>query len=155
MTHGLTIPFGKHKGELYTRLPISYLRWIMNQQPTNSLIATAKAIAAEELQRRGTDVDNGIEISAHALDRCSLRCLSIYLKKRGKDEGLHTWMARMAQRALASVPEEQPERVHFHGIIWIFSYGECYPTLKTVFLNDKTRRPSEKEEIIEDDETYL
>lgn len=56
--------------------------------------------------------------------------------------------------ATKAVPEEQPTRVSFHGIIWVFSYGECYPVLKTVFLNEKTHA-QRTQDVIEDDETYL
>ncbi len=34
-THHLTVGFGKHKGELWTRVPVSYLRWLVNSEPLN------------------------------------------------------------------------------------------------------------------------
>lgn len=151
MTHGITISFGKHKGELYTRLPVSYLRWILNQTSNNPTISVAKQLAAEELARRGTDVDIGIEITAHALDRCSLRCLDLYLRKRKRDEGLHTWMARMAKRALESAGLDQPARIAYHGVIWVFDYGECYPTVKTVFRNENNKQGKTPEKMNDPD----
>jgi DNA (cytosine-5)-methyltransferase 1 len=30
-THHLVCDFGKHKGELWTRVPVSYLKWLVNQ----------------------------------------------------------------------------------------------------------------------------
>lgn len=36
-THNKVIVFGKHKGERWTRLPISYLKWIMNELPKDGV----------------------------------------------------------------------------------------------------------------------
>jgi hypothetical protein len=49
VTHNLQIEFGKHKGERWTRLPIGYLRWLIN---VDSEVAD---IARAELERRGTE----------------------------------------------------------------------------------------------------
>lgn len=46
-THGLKISFGKHEGELFTRLPIGYLRWMINERTREWEIAQA------EFERRG------------------------------------------------------------------------------------------------------
>ena len=30
-THNVIVEFGKHKGERWTRIPLSYLKWILNE----------------------------------------------------------------------------------------------------------------------------
>ena len=60
-THGQRIEFGKHKGELFTRLPVSYLKWMINENAQQSDIAKA------EFERRG-DTMPEVELSGHAID---------------------------------------------------------------------------------------
>lgn len=121
------LTFGKHKGERWTRVPKSYLRWLINA-------GTQWAdIAKEEMARRGTTVSHEIELSAHAIDRASLRCAEIWKDTRtSDDEGLYSWLERMAKEALASA-EEGAEEVVYHGIKFCFSHGDYYPCLKSVF----------------------
>jgi hypothetical protein len=35
-THNQTIEFGKHKGERWTRIPLGYLKWILNEMTPDS-----------------------------------------------------------------------------------------------------------------------
>ena len=35
-THGLVCDFGRHKGIPYTRLPVSYLTWMVNRTHSKS-----------------------------------------------------------------------------------------------------------------------
>jgi hypothetical protein len=125
-THNLVCDFGRHKGELWTRIPVSYLRWLVNQPNCNE----HTDIAAAELKRRGTVMPT-IEISGHAIDSASLRCRKIWhLTAKDEHEGLHAWLCRMALCALT--PDPTAETVVFAGIKWVFVHGEVYPTLKTV-----------------------
>jgi hypothetical protein len=124
-THNLRIKFGKHLGELWTRIPVGYLKWIVNEKAPDAHIAAA------ELKRRGT-VTPTIEISGHAIDSASLRCRRIWHETAvDENEGLHAWLCRMAIAALEQSPGA--EKVVHAGIKWVFAHGEAYPTLKTVY----------------------
>ncbi len=129
-THHLVCEFGKHKGELWTRIPVSYLKWLVNTTPLpNSTAGEGRLIAAAELKRRGT-VTPTIEISGHAIDSASLRCRKTWHECSNPNEGLHAWLCRMAVEALAIDPTG--EAIVYAGIKWVFVHGEAYPTLKTV-----------------------
>lgn len=94
--HGKKIDFGRYGGELWTRLPISYLKWILN---TFDNEREAYVLAQTELDRRGIVIDQKVEISEHAIDRASLRCMSIWRETRQANEGLHAWLYRCASEA--------------------------------------------------------
>ncbi len=125
-THGYLMKNGKYAGERITRVPVSYLRWMVNIAHQDA------AIAAAELKRRGTILPD-IEISGHALDRASLRCWGLWkLHRKDEEEGMHAWLVRAAGEALEQ-GEDLGEGARLHlGIKWVFAFGEVYPTLKTV-----------------------
>lgn len=126
-THNVRIPFGKHKDELFTRLPRSYLRWLANEQKMES---QWKTLAKSELDRRGTTMPT-LEISGHAVDRASLRCRKIWHESRGEEEGIHSWLQRMAMEARKTEPVR--DGVYRHaGMQFIFEEGDEFPALKTV-----------------------
>ena len=135
-THNLIVDFGKHKGERYTRLPIGYLKWMLNEMPKDS---EKYQIAESELERRGDTMPTGIEISNHAIDKASLRVRRMWHEDRGKDEGLYSWLVRICTEALElkNADGGQNERVNYKGCKLVFTYGNHYPTLKTV-MNDKS-----------------
>ena len=66
-THGMICDFGRHKGTPYTRIPVSYLLWMVGAGHSRADVAQA------ELDRRGTTVPE-LDISGHAIDRASLVC---------------------------------------------------------------------------------
>lgn len=134
-THNVVIGFGKHKGERWTRLPISYLKWMLNEMPTDS---EAWVMADSELKRRGDTMPSTVEISNHAIDKASLRVRRAWHEDRGQDEGLYSWLVRICTEALAlkNKVNEQNERMKYKGCVLVFTYGNYFPTLKTV-LNDK------------------
>lgn len=126
-THGMTVDFGKHRDELYTRVPVSYLRWMINDGHSRSDIAEA------ELKRRNIDpADRLIEISGHAIDSASLRVRRTWHEDRGKDEGLHAWLLRVCEEALSQFAPDDQGRIHYKGMRLVFQPGELYPVLKTV-----------------------
>lgn len=141
-THNKTIEFGKHKGERWTRLPISYLKWMMNEMPKDS---ESWALADSELERRGDTMPTEVEISNHAIDKASLRVRKQWHQDRGLDEGLYSWLVRIASEALElkNKQGEQNERMNYKGCKLIFTYGNFYPTLKTV-MNDKSYKLENK-----------
>ena len=123
-THNLVCDFGRHAGELYTRIPISYLRWMVNNGHSKASIAQA------ELDRRGTTVPT-LEISGHAIDRASQKLLTVWQESREGDEGLHSWLHRNAEIALSAGDYDGDNRI-YGKIKWCFSFGESWPTLVTV-----------------------
>jgi len=123
-THDLRLDFGKHRGERVTRLPVSYLRWMVNE-------GVRTDIARAELVRRGTTIP-AIEISGHAVDTASLRIRRTWHEDRRKSEGLYSWLHRRAVDARDHGERDSEGRYVFLGIRWVFAEGEVYPTLKTV-----------------------
>ena len=123
-THGLVADFGKFKGELYTRIPVSYLFWMVNVGHEKSNIAKA------ELDRRGSVMPE-LEISGHAIDRSSIQCLDIWVKDRENTEGLHAWLVRVSTEALKS-GEELNGKLIWKGMKFVFDTECKFPVLKTV-----------------------
>lgn len=126
-THGMKLHFGKHAGESYTRVPISYLRWMVNVGHNEAHIALA------ELKRRGVPVQNqAVEITGHAIDSASLRVRNIWHKDRMDQEGLHAWLLRISEEALNDHTMDHEGRIHYKGMRLVFEDGDIYPILKTV-----------------------
>ena len=130
-THGLKVDFGKHKGELWTRVPVGYLRWCVNELPKDR---DTHRIAEAELARRGDTMPTTVNISNHAIDKASLRLLTAWQANRYDDEGLYSWLVRMCNEALKAEDGNRPKRITYNGCVLIFAYGNAYPTLKTVVV---------------------
>lgn len=126
ITHNLIIEFGKHKGERWTRLPVSYLRWLVNEAS-----GEAKDLAEIELKRRGTTVPATVELSGHAIDRAS------QITRVWERQGVYSWLQQRAEEALKTATEEKQVEIVFKGLKFVFSYGEYYPILKTVIQKNK------------------
>lgn len=126
-THDFVMPNGRHVGIPITRVPVSYLKWMVCSR--HSCAAYAEA----ELKRRGT-VTPDLDISGHAIDRASLLCRRTWNETRREDEGLHAWLVRMAGGALDQGirHHEQPGRIHYAGLSWRFELDGVWPVLKTV-----------------------
>jgi uncharacterized protein (DUF3820 family) len=123
-THGYEMRIGRHRGELITRVPVSYLKWMVRERHAEG------AYAAAELDRRGT-VTPEIEVSGHAIDSASLRCRKIWHETRGEDEGLHAWLCRMAAAALAG-GKPDGDKTYFEGMLFAFDRDGEWPILKTI-----------------------
>jgi hypothetical protein len=129
-THGYMMQRGRHKDTPITRVPVNYLKWMVNVGHEEHEYAKA------ELQRRGT-VTPTLDVSGHAIDRASLSCRDIWHQTRNPDEGLHAWMVRRATEALEQ-GEEVNGRIHYGGMKWCIE-RECeWPVVKTVMrINGK------------------
>ena len=122
--------FGKHEGTPITRVPVSYLRWMVNNNTRQADQARA------ELERRGTTCPR-LEISGHAIDRASQRLLEIWQSKRKKGEGLHSWLVRTVEKALKG-GAVSGDKIKFRGMVFVFDRSTAeWPVLMTVMLNDK------------------
>lgn len=124
-THGLICDFGQHRGIPYTRLPVSYLKWMVNTRHSRV------EIAAAELARRGTITPN-LDVSGHALDRASLYCLDLWQATRHENEGIHAWLARTAAESLAVGNTDDQGRYQYRNLTFIFEQDGIWPVLKTV-----------------------
>lgn len=124
-THGIKCTFGRHSGELYTRIPVSYLKWMVNSRHQDAEIAQA------ELDRRGT-VTPDIEISGHAIDRISQNGLHFWEVYRDDGEGLHAWMARAAIEALDKGEFLPSGKIRYAGLKWVIESDGVWPVVKTV-----------------------
>jgi hypothetical protein len=128
-THGIVIPFGKHKGELLTRVPVSYLRWMSNEP---NMDAKWKELAKAEWERRG-DTMPKVEISAHAIDRASLRVRKTWHRNRShEDEGLYSWLSRVTLEAIEKGKKLDNGKIEYMGLKFVVAEGEEFPSLKTV-----------------------
>lgn len=136
-THNLICDFGKHTGERYTRLPVSYLKWLANT-PQHK----AHEIAKAELARRGT-VTPTIEVSGHAIDRASLSCRKTWHQTRGAEEGIHAWLCRVAQEALDKGRDVNGKK-EWAGMLFAFEQDGCWPVLKTIM-------PAKQQSVSEDE----
>lgn len=131
--HHKRITFGSHRGELFTRLPVSYLKFMVCNRTQQWEIAQA------ELDRRGTATPN-LDISGHAVDRASLNCLSIWRRTRRQGEGLHTWLVRMSNEAIAQCHIDRAGRYKHEGMLFVFESSGAWPILKTVMLEKHHRQ---------------
>lgn len=120
--HNEFIEFGKHKGERWTRLPVSYLKW---QWLSNETEGEPREYAEAELERRGTTDYGEVELSGHAIDRAS------QITNDWKDEGVHSWLLKITNEALEKIEDEDTEVVH-NGYKFAFVHGRHYSTLKTI-----------------------
>jgi hypothetical protein len=127
-THNLIVDFGKHKGELYTRLPVSYLFWMTNANHSRADIAKA------ELERRGTVLPT-LDISGHAIDRASLSCRKIWHQTKQENEGLHAWLVRITTEAIAENKQDKSGRYCYNGMRFAVEMDGCWPVLKTVMVD--------------------
>lgn len=127
--HGMICDFGKHSGELWTRIPVSYLFWIVNQ---DGFDRERKAIAQAEIERRGA-VKPLIEVSGHAIDRASLRFRKRWHTTALNDsEGLHAWLCRVASEALVKGEQLELGKYKYSQMKFVFEEGSEWPVLKTV-----------------------
>ncbi len=128
-THNLVCDFGRHRGTLWTRMPISYLRWLCNAVPERAAIAKA------ELERRGTTTPD-MEITGHAIDRASQCLLERWQESQfisSNPVGLHAWLLQVAQESRKHGVIDDQGRVHHRGVILVFADDTSeWPVLKTV-----------------------
>lgn len=122
---------GRHKGELITRVPLPYLKWMINIRHDDAANAEA------ELKRRGSSVPD-IEVSGHAIDRASLRIRKIWHQDRlrmpfhSSEEGLYSWLARRGFEAYGMVKPGEEKAIHI-GVEWTFQMDGIWPVIKSVW----------------------
>lgn len=140
MSNPPALTFGRHKGLPITRVPVSYLKWMVNVG--HDLAKPAR----EEMERRGT-VTPDLEVSGHAIDRASLLCRRTWHETSNEGEGLNAWLVRMAGEALAKGEPHatQEGRYRYRGLSFRFEMDCCWPVLKTVLPASKRANTQPKE----------
>jgi len=124
-THGARLEFGKWEGSLITRVPVGYLRFMVNHQTKQWELASAEMI------RRHSTMPT-VELSPHAIDNASLRVRKRWHETRGKEEGLFAWLQRVTLEAIDQ-GEEIEEGIYIHlGMKFVVEHGHVYPILKTI-----------------------
>lgn len=120
--------FGRFKGQPWTRIPVSYLKYLANEGGLYAPTALA------ELKRRGIPLTQEVEVSGHAIDRASQKMIGKWMETRIGDEGLHAWLVRLATAA------RERDRVvdgkySYEGMMFTFAEGDLFPTLTTVMVD--------------------
>lgn len=128
-TPSLRMPAGRYAGERITRVPQGYLRWMVRTQ--HELAEAALA----ELERRGAQIP-ALEITGHAIDRASTRCLKRWKQSRKPDEGLHAWLARITTEAIQKHGRTRGV-IHHEGVKLVLAEDGAYPVLTTVMRGRK------------------
>lgn len=128
-THGVRLTFGKHNGELLTRVPVGYIRWMANQ---TGLDETWRALAKAEHERRGNTYPS-VELSGHAIDNASIRCREIWHQtKTDVEEGIYSWLMRVTLEAIEKGERLESGKIKYMGMKFVVEQGEEYPVLKTI-----------------------
>lgn len=130
-THNLKLDFGRYYGELYTRVHVSYLKWMVqcNHHCSN--------IAESELKRRGTTTPE-IDISGHAIDQASLRILSKWKIDCDMKIGFYSWLCKVAKHAYDKHLDKNNIAI-YKNIKFVFELGK-YPVLKTCMPYNKKNK---------------
>jgi len=160
-THKSRIMFGKHgpspdnpRGTFLTRVPPGYLSWAVNTNCDGPVklesgdVVPAFLAAKAELQRRGERLQT-LELSAHAVDRFSLRYWRLFQDERKKDEGLFSFMERLLDQAIGLVQEDDRKgvvNVDLLGVRWIINFDMVIPVLLSVKPRKEKKCPTEKKE---------
>lgn len=130
------LPCGKHAGQPITRVPVGYLRWMV--QVGHRLADYAK----HELKRRGSVLPD-LEVSGHAIDRASLKLWGLFHARQDRDQGLNAWLTQRSTQALqygeAIDRDDSGVKLKHNGIVFVFQIDNQWPVLKTCW-------PARKEE---------
>jgi len=128
-THHLVVDFGRFKDQPWTRVPQSYLKYLVNDNSKHAPIALA------ELKRRGISLTQEIEVSGHAIDRASQHLIGKWMETRVQDEGLHAWLCRMSLDARARGRKLDGEKFFHAGMKFIFAECELWPVLVSIMVD--------------------
>lgn len=125
------MPSGKYAGTPISGVPPGYLRRL------SATKGKLGAMAKLELIRRGIEAYS-IEVTAHAVDRASLRLGAQWAQHSEAGEGIHAWLGRMAEEALDKLdPLKRVGNmtVSHWGIVFAFDFKFATPVLMSVWLS--------------------
>ena len=123
--------FGRHKDQPYTKIPASYLLWMVRAAHRCANIAEA------ELERRGTVIPE-MDITGHAVNRASQHLLDRWQRDTAlSHEGLWNWLHSKANTALERRVTDAQGRYIYDGITFVFDFDGGWPVLKTVWSGNQ------------------
>ena len=128
-----TLHNGKHAGQPLTKVPASYLKWMIS---VNHELSTQ---AEAELSRRGHIVPT-IDVSGHAIDSASLRLLGLWKRECYGKLGLSSWLITRAEDAIEHGRRRGEDKITHRGIVFVFHFDGKWPVLKTVYLHRGGRK---------------
>lgn len=137
ITHNYVLQTGKYKGQYITRVPAKYLSFLI-ASPT--IPEELQELAEIELERRNSYVPKDIFLSGHAIDQASLRLADLWTSSRNKKEGIYSWLAKFAEKALAKGTTTKDGIYAFRGVLFVFTEDKDCPVLKTVMKNAKGKK---------------
>lgn len=127
-THGLIVDFGAHRDKPWTRVPVSYLKWMLTE---GTFSDERKAIARSEMNRRGT-VTPDIDVSGHAIDRASQSCRKIWHETKIDQEGIYSWLCRVSKEALEHGERLESGKIKYLNMKFVIGTDGDWPILLTV-----------------------
>ena len=129
---------GRYKGEFISRVPIRHIVWLMNNSKELSKIAKV------EYERRGF-YEFDIELTAHAVNQASLKLQKHWVGSRKSNEGIFSWLGRMADLATKKGTDIGHNRVGYKKMIFVFDDNSLIiRVLKTVMPAKKLKVRSTK-----------
>ena len=128
-THDVLLDFGKYEGERLTRVPVGYVRWMIDAL---NIAPAWRELARSEYSRRATALPT-LELSSEAIDDVSLHARQIWRKTASNpDEGLYSWLMRVATEAMASGEGRSDGTIRYIGLDFAIGPGDEFPAVKAV-----------------------
>ena len=138
------VHFGPYKGQLWNRVPISYLKEIIDTQPIGDVVYE---MAKKQLEKRAVSSAKQMDISRHSLNRMSTRFLDEYISNRkelpkGDSEGIVEYTNRKAWEAIDDGtvlpnPNDDGILIDYENKRWKFvRLADGEPRLITIIPND-------------------
>jgi len=125
-THYYRLKTGQHRGEKITTVSRQYLFSMVQGKHKEAEYAVA------ELERRGTK-KLSIDISGHAVDSASLYCLKHWKRLSNDNEGIHSWVGRMAEEALLYAAQRDfdihKNKFTYKGLVFVYDTKDAFPML--------------------------
>jgi hypothetical protein len=128
-THDVLLDFGKHKGERLTRVPVGYVRWMLEAP---HLSPEWRALAKSEYERRGTSLPT-VELSGQAIDSASLQARKIWHETAlHPEEGLYAWLMRITLEAVEKGERLPDGKIKYLAMEFLIEHGDEFPVLKSI-----------------------
>lgn len=130
------INVGKYKGTLIDQLPTSYLRWMLGQDfPKEWLEIAKKKVESSPFS------NEPLSVSRHAIDRFSMRFLSMWELHRSNAQvtqkeydGIATFLVKLGEEAWVKGQDVSKNRHQDDGIVkqwrgikFVFNQNEKFP----------------------------
>lgn len=144
------VGYGKHFRKPLSKVPPDYLHWMVSREAPLFPLA-ARLIAASRVKSAPCEPlpqpvsalqppnvappapkanRTGLKLTRHAIDRVSQRALSIWRQtRRSEDEGLATWLVRMARESRVRGQQRGETCWAYKGLIFAFKEDHILATV--------------------------